>query len=75
MAMTGPGMAAQIQQQFAAEGKTFTPEALSAWTTICTAIVLYIQQHASVNVTVASVSAVTPGIGTSGPGTGTGTIT
>jgi hypothetical protein len=74
MPMTGPGMAAQIQQQFAAEGKTFTPQAASAWATICTAIVTYIQANANVNVTVASVSAVTPGIGVSGPGSGIGTI-
>jgi hypothetical protein len=38
------------------------------------AIVTYIQAHALVTVAVASVSGVTAGGGTSGPGTGTGTI-
>lgn len=42
---------------------------------IADAVVTYLKANALVNVTVASVSGVTPGPGASGPGSGTGTIT
>lgn len=43
------------------------------WQAIGTAIVAHITANAVVNVTVASVSGVTPGVGVSGPGVGVGT--
>jgi hypothetical protein len=46
----------------------------SAWEAVGTAIVDEITNHAQVAVNVTSVSGVTSGGGTSGPGTGTGTV-
>ena len=48
---------------------------LQQWTGIADEIIKEFVQNAVVPVTVANVTGVTPGGGSSGPGTGTGTIT
>lgn len=79
MAMTGPGLATAIKSALDAEfGPADTPELEDDRQRFCdvvsAAVVSYIQSNALVTVTVASVGGVTPGVGTSGPGAGTGTI-
>jgi hypothetical protein len=56
------------------EVEDLPPISHKIWLTIADTIVRHIQQYAVVNVTVASVSGVTAGIGASGPGAGTGKI-
>jgi hypothetical protein len=49
-------------------------KAKAMWEAVGSAIVTYVTAHASVAVTVTSVTGVTAGAGTSGPGSGTGTV-
>lgn len=70
--MTGNGMAEVVVAAIQTVDTEMTADQItqlnSAWQAICGAIVLYIQSNALV--IVASVAGVTPGGGTSGPGTG-----
>lgn len=79
MAMTGSGMAAAVIAAVDAEdprqpGETMAQYRLRIETARGDAIVAYIAANAVVTVVVTSVSGVTPGVGASGAGTGTGTI-
>jgi hypothetical protein len=70
MAMSKTSLRDRIKSKWEAKtGTTMTSAALDAWEAVADAIIEEIQTNAAVTVT--SVSGVTTGVGTSGPGTGT----
>jgi hypothetical protein len=59
----------------AATGNVMPAVAQTVWQAVAAAIITHITTEGVVTVAVASVSGVTAGVGVSGPGAGTGTIT
>ena len=74
MAMSGSVLKAAILGAINGLSEVDKRDADKVWAEICDEIVNHIKNNALVTVAVTSVSLVTTGSGTSGPGAGTGTI-
>jgi len=74
MAMSGSVLKAAILSAINGLSEADKRDGDKVWAELCDEIVAHIKNNAVVAVTVTSVGGVTTGSGTSGPGTGTGTI-
>lgn len=70
----GDAILAAIDSAVASHQAADATQRQAIWRAVGTAIVTHITTQATVTVAVASVGGVTPGVGASGPGAGTGTI-
>lgn len=73
--LLGDQIRAAIDAAMASHATADATQRQAIWRAIGTAIVAHITTNAVVSVNVASVSGVTVGVGVSGPGLGTGSIT
>jgi len=75
MAMNGDVLGSAISAYVSGLDDAVQADNETVWKGIMGLVVSHIQTNAQVVVAVSSVSAVTPGAGVSGPGTGSGSIT